>query len=63
MHQYSDARGGSKENRAGLLSEITESATVAICDDRAGLRLSPLTPFNDIGGANPQEPSTTGSAS
>jgi N-ethylmaleimide reductase len=54
-NQRSDAYGGSKENRARLLLEIIAAVTAAIGNDRVGLRLSPVTPFNDISDANPQE--------
>ncbi len=54
-NQRSDAYGGSKENRARLLLEIIAAVTAAIGNDRVGLRLSPVTPFNDIGDADPQE--------
>jgi len=54
-NQRSDAYGGGKENRARLLLEIIGAVTEAIGNDRVGLRLSPVTPFNDISDANPQE--------
>jgi N-ethylmaleimide reductase len=54
-NQRSDAYGGSKENRARLLLEIIAAVTAAIGNDRVGLRLSPVTPFNDISDANPKE--------
>ena len=54
-NRRSDAYGGSKENRARLLLEIIEAVGAAIGNDRVGLRLSPVTPFNDIADANPQE--------
>ncbi|KVW97051.1 alkene reductase [Thiobacillus denitrificans] len=50
-----DAYGGSKENRARLLLEVMEAVCSAIGNGRVGLRLSPVTPFNDIHDANPQE--------
>ncbi|MHB1215411.1 MAG: alkene reductase [Thiobacillus sp.] len=50
-----DAYGGSKENRARLLLEVMDAVCRAIGSDRVGLRLSPVTPFNDISDANPQE--------
>ncbi len=53
-NQRSDAYGGSKENRARLLLEIIEAVTAAIGNDRVGLRLSPVTPFNDIADADAQ---------
>jgi len=49
-----DAYGGNKANRARLLLEVIEAVCEAIGNDRVGLRLSPVTPFNDIGDENPQ---------
>jgi N-ethylmaleimide reductase len=54
-NQRTDAYGGSKENRARLLLEIIAAVTAAIGNGRVGLRLSPVTPFNDMSDANPQE--------
>lgn len=54
-NQRNDAYGGSKENRARLLLEVLEAVCREIGHDRVGLRLSPVTPFNDIHDANPQE--------
>ena len=54
-NQRSDAYGGSKENRARLLLEILEAVCAAIGNGRVGVRLSPVTSFNDISDANPQE--------
>jgi len=53
-NRRSDGYGGSKENRARLLLEIIVAVTAAIGNDRVGLRLSPVTPFNDIADADPQ---------
>ncbi|MDE2599416.1 MAG: alkene reductase [Rhodocyclaceae bacterium] len=50
-----DAYGGSKEKRARLLFEIMDAVCAEIGNDRTGLRLSPVTPFNDISDENPQE--------
>ena len=54
-NRRSDAYGGSKENRARLLLEVLTAICAVIGNDRVGLRLSPVTPFNDIADANPQE--------
>ena len=54
-NQRSDAYGGSKENRARLLLEILDAVCAAIGNGRVGVRLSPVTQFNDISDANPQE--------
>jgi N-ethylmaleimide reductase len=50
-----DAYGGSKEKRARLLLEVLDAVCAAIGSDRVGLRLSPVTPFNDIADDAPQE--------
>ncbi|MBL4608572.1 MAG: alkene reductase [Pseudomonadales bacterium] len=53
-NQRSDHYGGSVENRARFLMEVTE-AVVNVCgSDKVGLRLSPLNPFNDIQDSDPQ---------
>lgn len=53
-NQRTDAYGGSIENRARLLLEVT-AAVVDVCGgDRVGLRLSPLSKFGDIADSNPQ---------
>lgn len=54
-NQRNDAYGGSKENRARLLFEIMEGICAAVGSDRVGIRLSPVTQFNDISDANAQE--------
>lgn len=54
-NQRTDQYGGSKENRARFLLEIITSVCSAIGHDRVGLRLSPVTTFNDISDARPQE--------
>ena len=54
-NKRSDAYGGSKENRARLLLEVLAAVCAAIGNNRVGVRLSPVTPFNDISDANPQE--------
>ncbi|MBV8035572.1 alkene reductase [Roseateles sp.] len=45
----SDAYGGSIENRARLLIEVMTAIADAIGPGRTALRLSPVTPANDIG--------------
>jgi N-ethylmaleimide reductase len=54
-NQRSDAYGGSKEKRARLLLEVLDAVAAAIGNERVGLRLSPVTTFNDIRDAKPQE--------
>jgi N-ethylmaleimide reductase len=50
----SDAYGGSIENRARLLLEVMRAVTKEIGGGRTGLRLSPVTPANDIADSDPQ---------
>jgi len=54
-NRRSDAYGGSKENRARLLLEVLEAVAAVAGSDRVGVRLSPVTPFNDIADDHPQE--------
>lgn len=54
-NQRTDAYGGSKENRARLLLEVMDAVCGAIGNDRVGVRLSPVTPVNDISDDRPQE--------
>jgi N-ethylmaleimide reductase len=49
-----DAYGGAIENRARLLLEVMQAVTGEIGGDRCGVRLSPVTPANDITDAAPQ---------
>src|SRR5690606_22054212 len=53
-NQRSDAYGGSIQNRARLLIEVTQAVADAIGAGRTGIRLSPVTPANDIVDADPQ---------
>ncbi|QNP47276.1 alkene reductase [Diaphorobacter aerolatus] len=49
-----DDYGGSIENRARLLLEVTRALADAIGGGKVGIRLSPVTPANDIVDSNPQ---------
>ena len=53
-NQRNDAYGGSLENRAKLILEVTEAVCAEVGADRVGIRLSPLQPFNDIKDSNPE---------
>ncbi|MGJ0559422.1 alkene reductase [Methylocystis sp.] len=53
-NQRTDDYGGSIENRARLLLEVTRAITGAIGGGRTGIRLSPVTPANDVHDADPQ---------
>jgi N-ethylmaleimide reductase len=49
-----DDYGGSIANRARLLLEVTRAVVEAIGGGRTGIRLSPVTPANDVVDADPQ---------
>ncbi|MBV8624223.1 MAG: alkene reductase [Herbaspirillum sp.] len=49
-----DAYGGSIENRTRLLLEVVEAVTSVVPSERVGIRLSPISPANDIADSNPQ---------
>ena len=53
-NQREDDYGGSIENRARLLLEVTRAVTAAVGGGRTGIRLSPVTPANDVVDADPQ---------
>jgi N-ethylmaleimide reductase len=52
-NQRSDAYGGSLENRARLLLEVTEAVCAVWGGDRVAVRLSPVQPFNDMFDSDP----------
>jgi N-ethylmaleimide reductase len=49
-----DQYGGSVENRARFLIEVTEAVVAVWGGDRVGVRLSPNTNFNDMHDSNPR---------
>ncbi|WP_257166080.1 alkene reductase [Bradyrhizobium sp. SRS-191] len=53
-NKRTDAYGGSIENRARLMLEVAKAVSDAIGADKTGIRLSPVTPANDISDSNPQ---------
>ena len=53
-NQRTDDYGGSIENRARLLLQVMQAITREIGAERVGIRLSPVTPANDIVDADPQ---------
>jgi N-ethylmaleimide reductase len=48
-----DEYGGSAENRVRFLREVVAAAAAVWGADRVGVRLSPLSPFNDMSDSNP----------
>ncbi|GAD21265.1 alkene reductase [Acidovorax sp. MR-S7] len=53
-NQRTDDYGGSIENRARLMLEVTRAVADAVGPGRVGIRLSPVTPANDIVDDDPQ---------
>jgi N-ethylmaleimide reductase len=53
-NQRTDAYGGSVENRARLLLEVTEAVVDVWGGDRVGVRLSPSGTFNDMSDSDPK---------
>ena len=49
-----DAWGGSIENRTRLLYEVVDAVAKTVGGGRTGVRLSPVTPANDLHDSNPQ---------
>jgi N-ethylmaleimide reductase len=53
-NKRTDAYGGTIANRARLLLEVVDAVNSEIGADRVGLRLSPVTPANDLSDSDPQ---------
>ena len=53
-NKRTDNYGGSFENRARLLMEVTKAVVAVAGADKVGVRLSPVNPFNDMQDSNPQ---------
>lgn len=53
-NQRTDAYGGSIENRARFLNEVMQAVAAEIGGGHTGIRLSPVTPANDVSDDNPQ---------
>jgi len=53
VNDRTDAYGGSLENRARLLLEVTDAAISVFGAGRVAIRISPLVPFNDMADSNP----------
>ena len=53
-NRRTDAYGGSIENRTRFLKEVLEAVIGEIGAARTGLRLSPVTPANDLADSDPQ---------
>jgi len=53
-NKRTDAYGGSIENRARLMLEVSKAVAAEAGANRTGIRISPVTPANDISDSNPQ---------
>ncbi len=53
-NKRSDNYGGSIENRARLLMQVTKAVVDVAGSDKVGVRISPVNPFNDMQDSNPQ---------
>jgi N-ethylmaleimide reductase len=53
-NKRTDAYGGSIENRARLMLEVSKAVVGVAGAERTGIRISPVTPANDVSDSNPQ---------
>lgn len=53
-NKRTDNYGGSIENRARLMLEVAKAVASEAGADRTGIRISPVTPANDVSDSNPQ---------
>lgn len=53
-NKRTDAYGGAIESRARLMLEVSKAVSEEIGAARTGIRLSPVTPANDVSDSNPQ---------
>src|SRR5256884_9696536 len=53
-NKRTDAYGGAIENRAKLMLEVANVVAVEAGPERTGIRISPVTPSNDVSDTNPQ---------
>jgi len=53
-NKRTDAYGGSIENRARLMLEVSKAVSAEIGSSRTGIRIWPVTPANDVIDSNPQ---------
>jgi N-ethylmaleimide reductase len=53
-NKRTDAYGGGIENRAKLMLEVAKVVAAEAGPDRTGIRISPVTPANDVSDSNPQ---------
>jgi N-ethylmaleimide reductase len=53
-NKRTDAYGGGIENRAKLMLEVSKAVAAEAGAERTGIRISPVTPANDVSDSNPQ---------
>jgi N-ethylmaleimide reductase len=53
-NKRTDAYGGAIENRARLMLEVSKVVAAEAGPERTGIRISPVTPANDVSDSNPQ---------
>ena len=53
-NKRTDAYGGPIENRARLMLEVSKAVAAEAGAERTGIRISPVTPANDVSDSNPQ---------
>jgi N-ethylmaleimide reductase len=53
-NKRTDAYGGGIENRARLMLEVSKAVAAEVGAERTGIRISPVTPANDLTDSNPQ---------
>src|SRR6185437_10134247 len=53
-NKRTDAYGGPIENRARLMLDVAKSVVAEAGAERTGIRISPVTPANDVSDSNPQ---------
>lgn len=53
-NKRTDAYGGPIENRSKLMLEVSKAVSEVAGADRTGIRISPVTPSNDLTDSNPQ---------
>ncbi len=53
-NKRTDQYGGTPENKARFALEVVDAVIAEVGAGKVGIRLSPLTPFNDLSDSNPQ---------
>src|SRR6202030_62854 len=53
-NKRTDAYGGGIENRAKLMLGVSKAVAAEVGAERTGIRISPVTPANDVSDSNPQ---------